>query len=81
MEVSAKDYATVRLDYLNDVQGQRTGYATPYGTITAGWEHWLWSLAFLRGEVRYDDAFAASPYDNGTRATQTTLSLDLMVRF
>ena len=81
--VSPKDYLSVRLDYLNDVQGQRTGFATPYGTVTTGWEHWLWSTAFVRGEVRYDKAFSSTltPYDNGTKADQTTASLDLMVRF
>jgi hypothetical protein len=80
---SPKDYLSVRFDYLNDVQGQRTGYATPYGTVTAGWEHWLWPLAFLRGEVRHDNAFSSTltPYDNGTKRDQTTASLDLLIRF
>ncbi len=66
--LSPKSYISLRTDYLNDVQGQRTGYATPYGSFTAGWARWLWPLALLRVEARYDEAFSATPYDNGTAA-------------
>lgn len=78
---SPKSYVTLRTDYLNDVQGQRTGYATPYGTFTAGYAYWLWPLALLRLEARYDESFNATAYDNGTSVRQTTGSVDLTVRF
>jgi hypothetical protein len=78
---SPKSYVSLRTDYLNDVQGQRTGYATPYGSFTAGYAHWLWPLALLRLEARYDESFSAAAYDNGTSVRQTTGSVDLLVRF
>ena len=79
--LSPRDYLTVRADWLNDVQGQRTGYATPYTEFTAGWARWITGLILVRPELRYDRAYQATPYDNGTRADQFTAAFDLMVRF
>ena len=79
--LSPRDYVTIRNDWLNDVQGQRTGYVTPYTELTIGWAHWITDFILARPEVRYDRAYQATPYDNGTSADQVAAAFDLMVRF
>ena len=79
-----KDYITVRNDALNDVQGQRTGFATWYTSHTLGWSHHFTDFIVIRPELRYDHAWnntGATPYDGGTRVYQFTAAMDLCVSF
>jgi len=78
---SPKDYLSVRNDYLNDVQGQRTGYATPYTSLTVGWAHWFSTLFLVRPEVRYERSYFVPAYDGGTAKDQATAAVDLIARF
>ena len=78
---SPNDYLSVRNDYLNDVQGQRTGYATPYTSLTVGWAHWISSLFLVRPEVRYERSYLVPAYDGGIAKDQATASIDLIARF
>ena len=78
---SPNDYLSVRNDYLNDVQGQRTGYATPYSSLTVGWAHWFSPLFLVRPEVRYERSYFVAAYDGGAAKDQATASLDLIARF
>ena len=81
--LSAKNYLSIRNDFLNDPQGNRTGYATAFSSHTIGLAHHFNDLITVRPEIRYETAYAsdASPYDNGTRREQFTASTDLIVRF
>jgi hypothetical protein len=36
------DNLTLRTEFYDDMKGQRTGYATRYINITAGWQHWVY---------------------------------------
>jgi len=79
-----KDYVSIRNDALNDVQGQRTGFATWYTSHTIGWSHHFTDFVLLRPEVRYDHAWnndGATPYDNGTKKAQFTAAVDLCISF
>ena len=76
-----KNFISFRTDYLNDYQGQRTGFATPYMSWTLGLTHEFSSLIELRPEVRYETAFKATPYNNGTRRNQTVFAIDTIIRF
>ncbi|PSL46383.1 putative OmpL-like beta-barrel porin-2 [Chitinophaga niastensis] len=78
-----KDYISVRNDFLNDPQGNRTGFATAYSSHTIGWVHHFNNLIRIRPEVRYERAYdkGATPYDNGTKKDQVTGAMDLIVRF
>jgi len=73
----------LRTDYLNDPRGERTGYATAYGSETLGYVRYLTPTVCVRPEIRYEQAFApgVSPYDNGTRKTQWTLAGDVIWKF
>jgi len=79
-----KDYLSLRNDALNDVEGQRTGYATWYTDHTLGWCHHFTDFIMIRPEVRYDHAWNdknVTPYNGGTRVYQFVAAMDLCVSF
>lgn len=80
-KIQEKNFMSFRTDYLDDPQGQLSGFATSYMSWTLGLTHLLTSLVSVRPEVRYETAFHATPYDNGTKKTQTLFIIDAIVRF
>jgi Putative beta-barrel porin-2, OmpL-like. bbp2 len=79
---SKKDFLSVRpIDYLVDVKGERTGFPTTYSSWTVGVTHRFNELLSVRPEVRYEYAFSARPYDNGTRSGQLMFAIDMIARF
>jgi hypothetical protein len=56
-----------RTDYLNDFQGQRTGYATQYIGWTLGLTQLLGDVWKIRPEFRYIQSTSLTPFDNGTK--------------
>ena len=79
-----KDYLSLRNDALNDVQGQRTGYATWYTSHTLSWSHHFTDYILIRPEVRYEHAWnhtGVTPYDNGTKSWQFVAAVDLCISF
>jgi len=82
IKLSKRDFLSLRpLDILIDKKGERTGYATTYESWTAGITHRLSELISVRPEIRYEHAFSAKPYDNGTRSGQLMFAVDAIVRF
>ncbi|MFZ6649642.1 outer membrane beta-barrel protein [Undibacterium sp. TJN25] len=90
-----RDFFALRTDILNDINGQRTGFATKYTEMTLSWNHWLGKAITLRPEIRYEHAGVAA-YNNpcpaagtaGCGATvtagarhQTTFAMDAIVHF
>ena len=77
------DFLSVRpLDILVDEKGERTGFATTYESWTVGVTHrFLNGLISLRPEVRYEYAYSAKPYDNGTSNHQLMFAGDAIIRF
>ena len=77
-------FGSLRLDYLNDPRGWRSGFATAYGSVTLGvTKHFGTGPLFdsrweLRPEIRFEKAYRSgiTPYDNGTRGYQTTFGVD-----
>jgi hypothetical protein len=80
---SKKDYLSIRNDFLNDPQANRTGFVTLYSSHTIGFVHFFTDLIRIRPELRYERAYASgvTPYDNGTKKDQFTAAMDLIVRF
>ncbi len=83
VQLSARDYISVRNDLLVDPQGNRTGFATTYSSHTIGVVRHFNELVSLRPELRYERAYAAgaTPYDNGLKKDQFTAAMDVIVRF
>jgi Putative beta-barrel porin-2, OmpL-like. bbp2 len=79
---SRKDFLSLRpLDILVDKKGERTGFPTTYESWTVGVTHRFNELISVRPEVRYEYAFSARPYDNGTRRGQLMFGVDTIIRF
>jgi hypothetical protein len=81
-KLGSKDFLSVRNDWLDDVDGERTGFATQYASWTVGVTHDLTALTEIRPELRYERAFnGPTPYDDGTRRDQYTFSVDIIQFF
>ena len=80
-ELSAKNYISIRSDFLDDMKGQRTGFKNRYAEETLMWGHWEGSTVLLRPEIRFDRAFDRRAYDNGTRQSQFQLAMDVIFKF
>jgi hypothetical protein len=79
---SKKDFLSLRpLDILVDKKGERTGFPTTYESWTVGVTHRFNELISARPEVRYEYAFSARPWDNGTRRGQLMFAIDTILRF
>jgi hypothetical protein len=81
--ISPKDFLSFRLDYMNDPRGERSGFATSYGSITLGLTHRFSPVLMIRPEIRTEKAFrpGVTPYDNGTKAYQNTFGMDAILGF
>ncbi len=80
-QISAKSYLSIRSDFLDDYKGQRTGFKTRYAEESVMWGRWIGTTVLLRPELRFDHAFDASAYDNGTRRSQFQLAMDAIFKF
>jgi hypothetical protein len=83
IKLSGKDYISIRNGYLDDRQGNRTGYVSTYSDHTVGFVHSFNTYIRIRPEVSYQRAYGdgITPYDNGTRKDQKSAAMDLIVRF
>lgn len=83
VKLSGKAYLSIRNDYLDDPEGNRTGFATSYSTHTVGYVYFITPMLRIRPEIRYERAYAkgVTPYDNGTKRDQTSASMDVILRF
>ena len=70
-----------RTDYLDDAKGQFSGFSTAYMSWTLGLTRIFTDYIEVRPEVRYETAFNATPYNNGTKKGQALFVIDTIVRF
>jgi hypothetical protein len=80
-QLSAKNYLSIRSDFLDDMKGQRTGFKTRYTEATLMWGHWVGSTVLLRPEVRFDQALDRPAYNYGTRKSQLQFAMDVIFKF
>lgn len=76
-----KDFLSLRSDYLDDINGERSGFATAYTSFTAGVTHQFTDFIEVRPEIRYEYATRATPYNNGLKQNQFTVATDMIMRF
>ena len=81
--VGPKAFMTFRTDYINDPRGERSGFATSYGSLTLGMTYRFSPVFMVRPEIRTEKAFAkgVTPYDNGTKGYQSTFGMDAILNF
>ena len=70
-----------RSEIFRDSKGTATGVEATYYETTLGLiykpEPWLW----IRPEARYDWVQGAKPFSDGTRSSQFTLAVDVIIQF
>ncbi|HEV3142378.1 MAG TPA: outer membrane beta-barrel protein, partial [Gemmataceae bacterium] len=70
---------TTRLEFFDDVQGQRTGFAGLYTAVTAGVSFKPRRGIIIRPEIRYDVNANSRPFEN--RASLFTAATDCILRW
>ena len=77
-QISKKDFLSLRNEYFDDIRGQRTGFKTRYTEHMLSWNHWIGSTVVFRPEIRYDYAYDAPAYNNGTKKAQLMFAGDMI---
>lgn len=80
-QIGPHDYLTIRNEGFDDMKGQRTGFRTRYSEHLLGWAHWVGTTILFRPEVRFERAYDAPAYNNGTKKTQVTFASDVIFFF
>ena len=81
IELDPANMVSIRNEFYNDVQGQRTGFATRYSSHTIGLTHWVSQDLEIRPELRYERAYDFPAYDGGKKYSQTTALLDAILHY
>ena len=68
----------LRTEYFDDLRGQRTGYKTSYSSSLVSWNHWIGTTVVFRPDLRYDFAFVAPAFNNGTKRSQFMAAADVI---
>jgi hypothetical protein len=68
-KVSALNNISLRLEYYDDQQGQRTGTKTRYSDIGLGWQHWFSPQVEIRPEITYYRSWDAAAFNGNFNAT------------
>ncbi len=82
------DNISLRVEYLDDEKGQRTGAKTRYVAGAIGWQHWFSPQIEVRPEVDYYAALDADAFDGNSnlgipasKRHMTALSGDVILHF
>lgn len=65
-EITPLDNISLRTEFYNDENGQRTGFATRYLDVGLGYQHWFSPQVEVRPEISWYDSLDQSAFDNGT---------------
>ncbi|MBV8755520.1 MAG: outer membrane beta-barrel protein [Hyphomicrobiales bacterium] len=72
--MSALDNFSLRLEYYNDMEGQRTGTKTRYIDVAWGLQHWLSPQIELRPEIAYYASLDADAFNGNFNALPTAIA-------
>ena len=65
-KASALDNISYRLEYFDDVEGQRTGTKTAYVETGIGWQHWFSPQIQIRPEVSFYKSLNANAFNGNS---------------
>jgi hypothetical protein len=74
-------FFTVRNEYFDDRDGNRTGFATKYSEHSIGITWWPNKLITIRPELRFEHSYNCKTYDNAGRYSQLTAQVDVVLHF
>lgn len=72
--MSALDNFSLRLEYYNDMEGQRTGTKTRYIDVAWGLQHWLSPQVELRPEIAYYASLDAPAFNGNFNALPVAIA-------
>lgn len=79
---------SLRLEFYDDMQGQRTGTKTRYANVGIGWQHWFSPQLLLRPEISIYHSLDAPAFNGNSNAgiapsksTAVVASADLILKF
>ena len=81
IKLSDKTFMSIRNEYYNDADGQRTGFATHYSSHTLGFSHWATPDLEVRPEVRFDHSYDLDAYDGGKKNNQLLAAMDVILHY
>ncbi len=80
-EFNTHNYLSIRNEFVDDIKGQRTGFATKYSEHLLSYGHWIGSTILFRPELRLEHSYDLAAYDLGTKKTQFIVAGDLTYHF
>ena len=80
-EFDTHKYLSIRNEFVDDIKGQRTGYATKYSEHLLSYGYWIGSTVLFRPELRLEHSYNVNAFDNGTKSTQFIAAGDLTYHF
>lgn len=81
IELDPSNMMSIRNEFYDDEQGQRTGFATRYSSHTIGLTHWVSQDLEIRPELRYERAYDFPAYDGGKKYYQATALVDVILHY
>jgi hypothetical protein len=78
-QLSPRTWANLRLEFFDDIQGQRTGFPGLYTALTAGVNFKPRAEVVLRPEVRYDYNEQSRPFEG--KKGVLTATMDMILRW
>ncbi len=80
-KIGTHKYLSFRNEFVDDIKGQRTGYATKYSEHLISYGYWIGSTVLFRPELRLEHSYDLKAYDLGTKNTQFIVAGDLTYHF
>ncbi len=80
-KINTHNYLSIRNEFVDDIKGQRTGYATKYSEHLISYGHWIGSTVLFRPEIRLEHSYNLAAYDLGTKKTQFVVAGDITYHF
>ncbi|QMV20084.1 outer membrane beta-barrel protein [Granulicella sp. 5B5] len=80
-EFNTHRYLSIRNEFVDDIRGQRTGYATKYSEHLISFGQWIGSTVLFRPEVRLEHSYDLAAYNLGTKKTQFVVAGDITYHF
>ena len=81
IQVSQRDYVTLRNEWWRDETGFRSGFAGHYSSHTLGWSHQFNDVVMIRPEVGYYRNYDRGAFDLGVEQDMVMAGVDMTLRF
>ena len=81
IKLSDQTFLSIRNEYYNDADGQRTGFATHYSSHSLGFTHWVTPDLQIRPEFRFDHSYDLPAYNGGRKNNQLLAAVDVIAHY